>query len=646
MVLFLAFAILFLEFACDGTEAGKDPRPNIVLIFIDDMGYADVSAFGATDYQTPNIDRLGREGMRFTSFYASQAVCSASRASLLTGCYAERVGIQGALTPGSPIGLNPDETTIADMLKAAGYATAIFGKWHLGRQPEFLPLQQGFDEYLGLPYSNDMWPVGFDGVPVPETDQKKSQYPPLPLIEGNTVIDTIATLEDQGRLTQLYTEKALEFIRKNKDHPFFLYLPHSMVHVPLGVSDAFKGKSGQGLFADVVMELDWSVGEIIRVLKEQGLYENTLVIFTSDNGPWLNFGNHAGSAYPLREGKGCMWEGGPRVPAFMQWPGKIPAGTECSRIASTIDIFPTLAEITKARLPEKKIDGVSILPLLQGQKDRIPRESFLYYYGGDLIAVRKANWKLVFPHTYRSYEGVEPGRDGFPGPYSQGKVTEPELYDLDKDIGETTDLAAEHPDIVKDLAAIGQSAREELGDRIQNIKGSQVRKPGRIQQEKTHIAHKAIGKNIRVNSEYAWQYSGTGDSTLTNGILGSLDFSDGEWLGFHGNDFEAVVDLGKEMEIRTVECGFLIHQGAWIFAPEQVAISLSADGNAFRPLQTFQENARDQHSVPEVKRFKTNGGSHPTRFIKVQARSIKTCPAWHPGAGEKAWIFVDEVVVE
>lgn len=620
-------------------------HPNIILIFIDDMGYADVSCFGATDYQTPNIDRLANEGVRFTNFYASQAVCSASRASLLTGCYAERVGIQGALNSHSNIGINPDETLIPEMLKEAGYATGIFGKWHLGHHQQFLPLQHGFDEYVGLPYSNDMWPVGYDGVPLIGSGKRKSNYPPLTLFEGNNVIDTIATLEDQAMLTTIYTNKAIQFIKNHKDEPFFLYLPHSMVHVPIAVSEKFKGKSGKGLFADVMMELDWSVGEIIKTLEKNNLDDNTLIIFTSDNGPWLNFGNHAGSAGPLREGKGSMWEGGPRVSTIMRWPGKITEGTEINQIASTIDILPTLAEITGAALPEKKIDGVSILSLMIGQKEANPRNQFYYYYGGDLIAVRKDNWKLVFPHTYRSYEGVEPKNDGFPGPYGKGKTTELELYNLNDDIGETNNLVAQYPKIVEELKIIGDSAREELGDRIQNKKGNAVRKPGRMQQAKMKVNHLAVGKNISIKSEYSYQYSGHGDKTLINGVIGSFDYTDQEWLGFRGTDIEVVVDLKELVEIKTIECGFLINQGSWIFSPEKVIVSISSDGTNFKIVKSFEEDARKENNNQEIRKFKTEIEGIKGRFVKINAKNIGICPKWHEGTDGKAWLFVDEIII-
>ncbi|UCE23071.1 MAG: sulfatase, partial [Candidatus Aminicenantes bacterium] len=330
--------------------------PNFVVIFTDDQGYADVGCFGAKGFETPNLDRMAEEGMRFTNFYVSQAVCSASRSSLITGCYPNRVSIYGALGPHAQIGLNPEEETIAEVLKNKEFTCGIFGKWHLGHHKEFLPFQHGFDEYFGLPYSNDMWPVWYDGTPTPE-DHNKATYPFLPLIDGNETVEVLTKMEDQDRLTTRYTERAVRFIEKNKDRPFFLYVPHSMPHTPLGVSDKFRGKSQQGKYGDVIMEIDWSVGEILKTLKKHKLEKHTLVVFTSDNGPWMNFGTHAGSAGPLREGKGTSWEGGQRVPCIMRWPGHIPKGTVCDKIASTLDLLPTFAAINGAPLPKNKIDG-------------------------------------------------------------------------------------------------------------------------------------------------------------------------------------------------------------------------------------------------------------------------------------------------
>jgi len=462
---------------CGRKQAARE-RPNFVVIFTDDQGYADVGCFGAKGFETPNLDRMATNGMRFTSFYVSQAVCSASRASLITGCYPNRVSIYGALNPLAKIGLNPDEETIAEVLKKKGYTCGIFGKWHLGHHREFLPLQHGFDEYLGLPYSNDMWPVWYDGTPTAK-DHRKATYPNLPLIDGNETIEELTKMEDQDMLTTRYTERAVRFIEKNKDRPFFLYVPHSMPHTPLGVSDKFRGKSQQGKYGDVIMEIDWSVGQILKALKKHNLENNTLVVFTSDNGPWLNFGKHAGSTGPLREGKGTSWEGGQRVPCIMRWPGHILKGSVCDKMASTMDLLPTFAAISGAPLPKKKIDGVNILPLLEGKLDANPRDHLFYYYGRPLQCVRQGKWKLHFPHRHRSYEGVEPGKNGLPGPYAQGE-TGLELYDLENDIGERHNVADKYPEIVERLQGLGEIAREELGDGKERI-GKGVRPCGRVQ---------------------------------------------------------------------------------------------------------------------------------------------------------------------
>lgn len=455
-------------------------RPNIVLIFADDMGYGDLGSYGATQYKTPNLDKMASEGLRFTNFYVSQAVCSASRAALLTGCYANRVSILGALMPNSRIGLNLSEETIAEVLKKRGYKTGIFGKWHLGDHKQFLPLQQGFDEYLGLPYSNDMWSMNYDGTKAtPETNARKAGFPPLALIEGNDKVREINTMEDQAELTTIYTQRAVQFIQKNKNNPFFLYVPQSMPHVPLAASSKFKGKSNQGVYGDVLMEMDWSVGQILQALEKNGLTKNTLVIFTSDNGPWINFGNHAGSAGGLREGKGTSWEGGQRVPCIMKWPGTIKAGNISNNLASTIDILPTLAKISGAPLPEKKIDGVNILSLIKGDPAAAPRKIFYYYYGRSLEGVRENEWKLVLPHDHRSYEGSMPGHNGLPGSTSI-KKTGYALYDMRRDPGERYDVKEMHPAIVADLNQLAAIARKDLGDDIFNLVGENVREPGKV----------------------------------------------------------------------------------------------------------------------------------------------------------------------
>jgi arylsulfatase A len=425
---------------------------------------------------------MAAEGMTLTDFHAATAVCSASRAALLTGCYPERVGILGALGPSATIGINSQELTIAEMCKSRGYATAIFGKWHLGDRPRFLPTKHGFDEWFGLPYSNDMWPLHPALVDLPaDSARRKRGYPPLPLYEGQQVVDAEITGEEQAQLTTRYTEKAVDFISRNEDRPFFLYLPHSMVHVPLFVSDKFAGKSGAGLFGDVVMEVDWSVGQVLDALKTHGVDEHTLVIFTSDNGPWLSYGDHAGSARPLREGKGTMFEGGYRVPCVARWPAHIPARSTCDELVTTMDLLPTIAGLMDHGVPsDRKIDGKDIWPLLAGDANATsPHDAFYCYYGGELRAVRDRRYKLHFPHSYRTLAGRPGGTGGKPVDYVQARIGL-ELFDLKNDPGETTNIAAENPEVVARLSELANAARADLGDRLTNTPPKGARPPGRI----------------------------------------------------------------------------------------------------------------------------------------------------------------------
>lgn len=450
--------------------------PNIIIIFTDDQGYADVGVFGAKGFVTPNLDRLAAEGSKFTNFHVAQPVCSASRAALLTGCYPNRLGIHGALGPNANHGLNENETTLAELLKQKGYATGMAGKWHLGRPQQFLPTHHGFDEYFGLPYSNDMWPN--------HPEARRGTYPPLPLIEGDQEIDSEVTPDDQANLTTWYTERAVKFIERNQDRPFFFYLAHSMPHVPLYVSDKFKGKSEQGLYGDVIMEIDWSVGEVMKALKAHQLEDNTLVIFTSDNGPWLSYGDHAGAAQPLREGKGTSWEGGTRVPCLMRWPGRIPAGATNGAMLMTIDLFPTIAGWVGAQLPQHKIDGLDVWPLLVGKKGATNPHAgyFFYYHQNQLEAVTSGDgrWKLMLPQEYRTLAGRPGGANGKPNRYEQVKITRPELYDLKADVAESRNVAAANPEIVQRLLALAEQARADLGDSMEKRTGIGVREPGRV----------------------------------------------------------------------------------------------------------------------------------------------------------------------
>jgi arylsulfatase A-like enzyme len=344
------------------------------------------------------------------------------------------------LFPRDNIGLNPDEITVADILRTRGYATCCIGKWHLGHLPEFLPTRQGFDCYFGIPYSNDMTPVV--------------------LIENE---QTIETKPDQSQLTRRYTEKAVEFIKENSKQPFFLYLPHTMPHVPLYVSGKFKGKSEQGLYGDVIMEIDWSVGQILKTVKQLGIDEKTLIIFTSDNGPWLSKGDHGGSAKPLRDGKFATYEGGMREPAIMRWPGKIPVGMVCSEMATTMDFLPTFAKLAGAEVPtDRIIDGKDIFALMTDPKAKTPYKAFFYYFETQFGAVRSGKWKLVVEHK-RHNRTIPAG-----------------LYNLQDDIGEQNDVSAQHPAIVRRLAALADRIREDIGDSAKGVTGKNVRPPGRV----------------------------------------------------------------------------------------------------------------------------------------------------------------------
>lgn len=468
----LAFALTLTAVIPAVGKVKRQDRPvNFVIINLDDAGYGDFSYNGAAGYDTPNIDRMAAEGMRFTHFLVAQPISGASRAGLLTGCYPNRIGFSGAPLPDCPYGIHEDEMTLGELVRQQGYSTAIFGKWHLGDARQFLPLQNGFDEYYGLPYSNDMWPNHPQQGTV-------FNFPDLPTIDGNEIVGYNT---DQTRFTTDYTDRAVRFIKKNRKQPFLLYLAHSMPHVPLAVSDKFKGKSEQGLYGDVMMELDWSVGEVLKTLRKEGLEESTLVILTSDNGPWANYGNHAGSAGGLREAKGATFEGGNRVACVMYWKGHILPGTTCNKLASSIDIFPTLAELSGSPLPEHKIDGVSLLPLIDSEEDACPRESFVYYYNkNDLEAVTDGMFKLVFPHKHRTYGAFVPGNDGQPGKLATKTIESPELYDLRRDPGERYNVISQHPEVVEKLSRIADEARKDLGDNLAGIQPAGNRPHGRV----------------------------------------------------------------------------------------------------------------------------------------------------------------------
>lgn len=466
-------ALLFicLCLACSGSHQNQQPAtfvaPNIVLVFVDDLGFGDLGCTGG-EYRTPNIDRLATEGAFFTDFSVAQPVCSASRAALLTGCYPNRIGIHGALGPSNRHGLDPDETTLAEMLQEQGYATAIFGKWHLGLQQELLPTRQGFEHFAGIPYSNDMWPQH------PESDA----YPPLPLFEQEQIVEHDP---DQRKFTRGFAQRGVEFIEQSvaEQRPFFLYLPQPMPHVPLFVSDEFDGHSGKGLYGDVVEEIDAAVGMILATLDELQIADNTLVIFASDNGPWLSYGDHAGTTGGLREGKGTVFEGGVREPLLMRWPKAIPAGLKVREHAMAIDMLPTIATFTQANLPTRTIDGRDISPLLTAATESLdPEHAYFYWYNrNELQAMRSGKWKLHFPHGYRTMNDRELGSGGMPGKYDYSVKTGLELYDLGADPTESDDVAADHPEVVAGMNALADTMRGRLGDKLQDVVGTDVREP-------------------------------------------------------------------------------------------------------------------------------------------------------------------------
>ena len=464
-------AIVFCAASCKATTEEEHAAYNIIFFLVDDMGYADIGSFGATDYETPHLDQMAQEGVRFTDFYVSQPVCSASRASLLTGTYSNRIGIHGALGPSNTHGIHDDEVTLAELFKSKGYATAMYGKWHLGHHPQFLPTRHGFDDYYGIPYSNDMWPFH------PESPDN---WPDLPTIEMEEIIGYNT---DQTRFTTDFTNRSVAFMEKAvaDNEPFFLYLAHPMPHVPLFVSEEREGDSGAGLFGDVIKEIDWSAGQIIEAAKRLGIDDNTLVIFTSDNGPWLSYGNHAGSALPLREGKGTTWDGGVRVPFIARWPGQIPEGLEVNTPAMTIDIFPTLAGLIDAPLPDHTIDGKPIWSLFTGESTVSPQEAYYFYYRqNELHSMRSGKWKLHFPHSYRTMEGRALGEDGIPGKYNYDAQTGLELYDLEADISEQHNVADDFPEVVTRLSAMADAKRADLGDKLSDVEATGAREPGRV----------------------------------------------------------------------------------------------------------------------------------------------------------------------
>lgn len=439
-VLFIIFLVLFASHFCSCLQRAE--QPNIVIIFLDDSGWADFQPFGKPTYPAPNVQQLAAEGCCFYNFYVPQAVCSASRSALMTGCYPGRTKVFGAHPPEAR-GLDPQFATLGEVLQQVGYKTAVFGKWHLGDQPETRPPARGFAESCGLMYSNDMWEFH------PENPDYWRQWP-LRFWENDSVTIDRVTAQKQAQLTTWYTEHAVDFIKRHTAHPFFLYVPHSMPHVPLFVSDKFAGKSGAGPYGDVMMEIDWSVGGIMHALKENGLEKNTLVIFTSDNGPWISYGNHAGTT-PFREAKGTSFDGGTRSACIIKYPGEIKANTNSTAAFCTIDILPIICSLASAELPDNEIDGKNVWDFITGKPNAVnPHDYYAFSTGSSFEAVMSGdgNWKLHVPHDYRSV--LWPGKDGQAGKYEQ-KHIDLALYDLRHDPYEQKNVIDLFPDVAAHL---------------------------------------------------------------------------------------------------------------------------------------------------------------------------------------------------
>ena len=577
---------LFLLLAMLGSAAPSFARPpNVVVIFIDDMGYGDIGPFGATKQRTPHLDRMAKEGMKLTSFYATP-VCSVSRAQMMTGCYGARVSVPGVYFPGQSVGLNPSEVTVAERLKEKGYATQMVGKWHLGDQPEFLPTRQGFDHYLGIPYSNDMLKKSAD-----------TKVPVVPLLRDEKIAELMDG-EGQRRLVELYTKEAVDFIGRNKDKPFYLYYAHNAVHTPIYPGAAFAGKSQNGRFGDWVEEVDWSVGQVLDALRSQGLDKDTLVVFTSDNGPWLIKGADGGSAGPLRGGKGSTWEGGVRVPTLAWWPGHVPAGSVNDAVAATIDLLPTFVSLAGGTVPATPvIDGRDITPILLGQSKESAREAHYYFSAYDLQAVRQGRWKLA----------LSPQPEGMG---KQADKTPPglRLYDLDTEIGEQTDVAAQHPEVVAKLKVLADKMAAEIGGKTPTarrpageVKGAKTLYPTadyvpndvKKADDKKPAAKKGAAKSAAPAKPFSLAQAKAGDTAASAAApqVGQRAFTVSVTVETAQRDAVIVAQgglIGHALYLKKGRVAFAVRHGAdevvEIFSPAEVkgsftaTASLAADG--------------------------------------------------------------------
>lgn len=605
---FYIFIFVLLQ-NCNSARELKSTTPNVIILFADDLGYGDLGVYGHPTIRTPNLDAMASKGMKFTNFYSGSPACTASRYALLTGRYPIRSGFQWVLYPNSSRGIHSKEYTLAEGMKDAGYTTACFGKWHLGTtKKEYLPLQNGFDEYFGLPYSNDMIPPLWNDIP---------------LLEGN---DTISLNPDQKTLTKQYTERAIDFITKHSHDPFFIYVPYAMPHLPLHPGEEFIGKSERGTYGDVVEELDWSVGNILKSLKYNNLLSNTLIIFVSDNGPWIIKNEEGGSSGLLRDGKGSTWEGGMRVPMIAHWEGKISPATLNTQTTSTLDLYTSLLKLVGQEIPKETIyDGKDISNLFLGnESEKIEEKPFFFYGAKQLHAIRKGKWKL---HIHTSSQTKRE--------YFEGKT--PLLFNINEDPSEKYDLAKKFPKIVNELLQEIESHKNEI-----------KAQPDFFQKERlaSRKEHLAFEKKVTLKNPPHPNYNAiTNTNTLTDGFTEGADRFR-TLMGFEGRNLEAMIDLEEEKTVKEIKIGFLQNQPSWIFFPTKVDFFVSQDGKNFKKIDIQEIDSNLVDKMSGVFYFSTKDKiDRKYRYLKVIAYNQGKCPEGHDGAGKDCWIFADEIIV-
>lgn len=599
-LLLILFVFVLLLGSCQPSTDKDTSQPNIVLLFCDDLGYGDLGITGHPTIRTPHLDQMAAEGLRMTQFYSASPACTASRYGLLTGKYPIRSGFSWVLFPQSTRGIHPKEKTIAETLQANGYKTACFGKWHLGStKKEYFPTQNGFDEFIGLPYSNDMIP------PI---------HPDIALLHNE---DTIALNPDQSELTELYTENALRFIRQQKDHPFFLYLPYAMPHLPLHPGKSFEGQSIRGKYGDVVEEIDWSTGQINQLLDSLGIAENTIVLFTSDNGPWIIKNEEGGSSGLFRDGKGSTWEGGMRVPAIVKWPSQIPAASISTQVASTIDLYNTITELI-GQSEEEQNDGMSLLPYWL-QPDKQEDRTFFYYGPSNkLHAIRKGRWKL---HLKTSSQTGKQYYDYLPL-----------LFDIEADPSEQYELSKLYPDTVQLLQRLWE-------EHLTKVKET----PNFYEKEMQALFQKHLAYQVMAETSPSYKKYGKA-SVLTDGYPGESDQFN-TFYAVQGEDLSITIDLQKPEAIDSVQVSFLRRHSSWVFLPETVEVLISQHGKDYTSLGTISSPIASDFEKDVIQTFSFEQTDTKAQFVKIRAQQKGVCPDWHPGAAQPSWLMTDEVYV-